>query len=124
MDTHLIDPFGRVIEYLRLSVTDRCDLRCQYCLPAGFRDFEEPSEWLSFDEMEQLVRAFTELGVRRVRLTGSEPLTRRGLPDLARRLSALPGLEDLSLSTNAVQLAREAVALRQAGVSPTKCQPG
>ncbi|MEK6771574.1 MAG: GTP 3',8-cyclase MoaA [Pseudomonadota bacterium] len=117
MDTHLIDPFGRVIEYLRLSVTDRCDLRCQYCLPAGFRDFEEPSEWLSFDEMEQLVRAFTELGVRRVRLTGGEPLTRRGLPDLARRLSALPGLEDLSLSTNAVQLAREAVALRQAGVS-------
>lgn len=117
MDTQLIDPFGRVIEYLRLSVTDRCDLRCQYCLPAGFRDFEEPSEWLSFDEMEQLVRAFTELGVRRVRLTGGEPLTRRGLPDLARRLSALPGLEDLSLSTNAVQLARDAAALRQAGVS-------
>jgi len=117
MGTHLIDPFGRTIDYLRLSVTDRCDLRCQYCLPAGFRDFEEPSEWLSFDEIAQLVRAFTELGVRRVRLTGGEPLTRRGLPDLARRLSALPGLEDLSLSTNAVQLARDAAALRHAGVS-------
>jgi len=116
MNASLIDPHGRPVDYLRLSVTDRCDLRCQYCLPAGYRDFEEPEHWLTFDEIERLVRAFTELGVRRVRLTGGEPLTRRGLPGLARRLSALPHLEDLSLSTNAIQLGRDAVALREAGV--------
>jgi cyclic pyranopterin phosphate synthase len=117
MDPSLIDPFNRPIDYLRLSVTDRCDLRCQYCLPSGYRDFTEPDHWLTFDEIERLVRAFTELGVRRVRLTGGEPLTRRGLPELARRLAALPRLQDLSLSTNAVQLARDAAALRRAGVS-------
>ncbi len=117
MDPSLIDPFGRSIDYLRLSVTDRCDLRCQYCLPAGYREFEEPDHWLTFDEIERVVRAFTELGVRRVRLTGGEPLTRRGLPVLAGRLAALPDLEDLSLSTNATQLVRDAAALRQAGVT-------
>lgn len=117
MDTSLIDSFGRPIDYLRLSVTDRCDLRCQYCLPAGYREFEESDHWLTFDEIERLVRAFTEMGVRRVRLTGGEPLTRRGLPVLAQRLAALPDLEDLSLSTNATHLARDAAALQQAGVS-------
>jgi len=117
MGTPLIDSFGRPIDYLRLSVTDRCDLRCQYCLPAGYREFEEPDHWLTFDEIEHVVRAFTEMGVRRVRLTGGEPLTRRGLPALAQRLAALPDLEDLSLSTNATQLTRDAAALRQAGVS-------
>lgn len=113
----LIDPFRRSIVYLRLSVTDRCDFRCHYCIPKGYRDFTPPDTWLSFDETERLVRLFLELGVRKVRLTGGEPLTRRGMPDLARRLGALPGLEDLSLSTNASQLARHAEALKQAGVA-------
>ena len=112
----LRDRFGRSIEYLRLSVTDRCDLRCSYCIPKGFRGFEEPQHWLTFDEIERLLAAFVRLGTTRVRLTGGEPLLRRDLPLLAGRLSALPGLRDLSLSTNATQLARHAVALKQAGV--------
>lgn len=116
MATKLIDPFQRRIEYVRLSVTDRCDLRCRYCLPEGYRDFQEPENWLNFDEIERVVRAFTELGVARIRLTGGEPLTRRDLPTLASRLARLPGLEDLSLSTNAVQLKKYASALFQAGV--------
>lgn len=113
----LQDRFGRSIDYLRLSVTDRCDLRCSYCMPKGFRGFEEPKDWLNFDEIERLLGIFVRLGTRRVRLTGGEPLLRRKLPELAGRLSALPGLRDLSLSTNATQLGRHAVALRAAGVS-------
>lgn len=113
----LIDRFGRAIEYLRLSVTDRCDLRCSYCLPEGFHDFEEPGHWLSFDEIERVVGAFARLGVSRVRLTGGEPLLRRNLPELAKRLKQLPGLNDLSLSTNATQLDKHAGDLYQAGVS-------
>ena len=117
MTAPLTDSFQRQIEYLRLSVTDRCDLRCRYCLPEGYREFDEPSHWLNFEEIERVVRAFAALGVRRLRLTGGEPLTRHGLPDLAARLSALPGIEDLSLSTNAVRLAREAKALARAGIT-------
>ncbi len=113
----LLDPFGRSIDYLRLSVTDKCNLRCFYCLPEGFRGFEEPQHWLRFDEVERVIGAFAELGVRRVRLTGGEPLVRRDLPQLAANLAALPGLDDLSLSTNATLLSRHAVALREAGVS-------
>ena len=113
----LIDRFNRRIEYLRLSVTDRCDLRCTYCIPEGFQDFEEPEHWLSFDEIERVVGAFARLGVSRVRLTGGEPLLRRDLPILAQRLKQLPGLTDLSLSTNATQLDKHADALFEAGVS-------
>jgi GTP 3',8-cyclase len=112
----LQDRFGRRIDYLRVSVTDRCDLRCTYCLPKGFRGFHEPRHWLTFDEWERLIGAFAARGVRRVRLTGGEPLLRRDLPALAARLKALPGLDDLSLSTNATQLAHHAEALRRAGV--------
>ncbi len=112
----LRDRFGRSIEYLRLSVTDRCDLRCTYCIPKGFRGFEEPEHWLTFDEIERLVGAFARLGTRRVRLTGGEPLLRRGVVDLSRRLAAIPGVDDLSMSTNATQLAKHARALRAAGV--------
>jgi cyclic pyranopterin phosphate synthase len=116
MNTGLIDPFGRAVEYVRLSVTDRCDLRCFYCLPGDYRDFSEPEEWLTFEEIERVIRAFTVLGVRRVRITGGEPLVRKNLPALARRLSAIPDLTDLSLSTNAVALSRYAGALHQAGI--------
>lgn len=113
----LIDPFGRTIEYIRLSVTDRCDLRCSYCLPKGFQGFEEPAHWLSFDEIERVVGAFGRLGVKRVRLTGGEPLVRKHLPDLANRLAMLPGIEDLSLSTNATRLEKYAAQLKAAGIS-------
>jgi cyclic pyranopterin phosphate synthase len=114
--SRLADRYGRVVDYLRLSVTDRCNLRCFYCLPKGFRDFEEPERWLTFDEIERVVGAFAALGVYRVRLTGGEPLLRRHLPQLAARLAALPGINDLSLSTNATLLGRHAGALRSAGV--------
>jgi cyclic pyranopterin phosphate synthase len=116
MEPRLVDAFNRRIEYVRVSVTDRCDLRCTYCLPPGHHDFIEPEQWLTFDEIERVIRAFTELGVYRVRLTGGEPLTRHKLPELAARLNALPHLEDLSLSTNGVQLKKQARALKQAGV--------
>lgn len=113
----LVDPFGRRIEYLRLSVTDRCDLRCVYCMPKGYKAFELPENWLSFDEIERIVAAFGALGVKRIRITGGEPLLRHNLPELAQRLSRLPGIEDLSLSTNAVQLHKQAAALYHAKVS-------
>ncbi|MBE9516468.1 MAG: GTP 3',8-cyclase MoaA [Proteobacteria bacterium] len=116
-NTGLIDPFGRHIEYVRLSVTDRCNLRCTYCMPKGFDDFEIPDEWLSFEEIEQLMQAFASMGLKRIRLTGGEPLVRRNLPELISRLSAIPGIEDLSLSSNAVLMERQAQELKQAGVT-------
>jgi len=117
MSAALIDSFGRTIEYVRLSVTDRCDLRCFYCIPKGFHDFAKRNHWLRDDEIVRLMAIFTAMGVRRVRLTGGEPLLRHNLPQLAERLAQLPGLTDLSLSTNATQLAAHAHALRCAGVS-------
>ncbi len=113
----LVDPFQRRIEYVRISVTDRCDLRCFYCMPEGFHGFEEPEDWLTHDEIERVVRAFTTMGVRRIRLTGGEPLVRKNLTGLATRLAALPELDDLSLSTNATRLVKHAVELQRAGVS-------
>jgi cyclic pyranopterin phosphate synthase len=113
----LTDPFNRTIEYVRLSVTDKCNLRCFYCLPKHFSDFEQPEHWLSFDEIERVIAAFADLGVARVRITGGEPLVRKDLPVLARRLSALAGIDDLSLSTNAVLLDKHAHALRDGGIT-------
>jgi cyclic pyranopterin phosphate synthase len=113
----LIDRFGRRIEYLRLSVTDRCDLRCAYCIPEGFKGFEEPSHWLTFDEVERLLGLFAGLGLKRVRFTGGEPLLRRNVTELCRRVAALPGVEDLSMSTNATQLGHMAQDLKRAGVN-------
>lgn len=113
----LIDSYGRRVEYLRLSLTDRCDLRCVYCIPKGFRDFEEPGDWLNFDEIFRIVLAFSELGLRRLRLTGGEPLLRRGIFDLVSRLSAECGLDDISLSTNATQLQKHADPIHRSGVS-------
>ena len=102
---------------MRLSVTDKCNLRCFYCMPKGFKDFEQPDNWLTFDEIERVIKAFTELGVARVRLTGGEPLVRKNIAELAQRLTALPGLEDLSVSTNAMLLEKQATDLQSAGVS-------
>jgi cyclic pyranopterin phosphate synthase len=117
LSTQLIDRFGRRIEYVRISVTDRCDLRCSYCMPEGFKGFEEPEHWLNFDEIERLIGAFARLGVSHIRLTGGEPLLRRDIAGLAGRIAALPGIEDLSLSTNATQLDKHAHALKAAGVT-------
>lgn len=112
----LTDSFGRKIQYVRVSVTDRCDLRCFYCIPKGFKDFEEPEHWLQFDEIERVIAAFGRLGTKRIRLTGGEPLVRKNLPQLAERISRLPGIEDISLSTNATRLGRHAADLYSAGI--------
>jgi cyclic pyranopterin phosphate synthase len=113
----LVDRLGRRIEYLRLSVTDRCDLRCTYCIPHGFRGFQEPDSWLRFQEIERLISIMAHHGLRRIRLTGGEPLVRRNLPDLVELLARIPGISDLSLSTNATRLDVLATALREAGVT-------
>ena len=113
----LVDPFNRRIEYVRLSVTDKCNLRCFYCLPEHFKDFEQPAHWLTFDEIERVIGAFADLGVAKVRITGGEPLVRKDLPVLANKLAQISGINDLSLSTNAVLLAKQAQALSDAGIS-------
>ncbi len=112
----LVDRYGRTIEYVRVSVTDRCDLRCSYCLPKGFTGYEEPEHWLNFAEWERLLGILARLGTHRIRLTGGEPLLRRNLAELAARIARLPGIEDVSLSTNGTQLAKHARALFDAGV--------
>ncbi|MFP4154152.1 MAG: GTP 3',8-cyclase MoaA [Halothiobacillaceae bacterium] len=116
MTQTLTDPHGRRIEYLRLSVTDRCDLRCFYCMPEGFRDFEVPEHWLKPEEIERLLGVMGEMGLRRVRVTGGEPLVRHGVADICARIRSLPGIQDLSLSTNATRMRKMATDLRTAGV--------
>jgi cyclic pyranopterin phosphate synthase len=110
----MIDPFGRSIRYVRISVTDRCNLRCSYCMPDGYLGGE--SDILTYEEIENIAQALVGLGVRKFRLTGGEPLVRRDLPSLVARLARLPGVEDLALSTNAVLLRPHAAALKQAGL--------
>lgn len=112
----LIDPAGRQIKYLRVSVTDRCDLRCSYCIPKGFKDFQEPEDWLDFDEMTRVIAAFARLGATQVRLTGGEPLVRNNFPELVHKITSIPELSDLSLSTNATRLSKQATQLKQAGI--------
>ncbi len=111
----LVDTFGRVHDDLRLSVTDRCNLRCTYCMPETGMTFLPRSDILTFDEIERVARVARRLGVTSVRLTGGEPLVRQGLPALVSRLSAI-GFEDLALTTNGVLLAPLARTLREAGL--------
>lgn len=113
----LIDRFNRRIEYLRISLIDKCDLRCTYCIPEGFTEFEHAENYLTFDEIERVVATFARLGTSRFRLTGGEPLLRKGVVDLVGRLSALDGVEDLSMTTNGTQLARLAQPLKDAGLN-------
>lgn len=112
----MIDQFGRRVEYLRISVTDKCNLRCVYCMPMEGLPWLKREALLSYEEIERIVRTMAGMGLKRVRITGGEPLVRRDLPELAAMLSKVPGIEDLSLSTNAVLLAEHADALRAAGV--------
>lgn len=112
----LVDPYNRTIKYLRLSVTDRCDLRCSYCIPKGFKGFERPPHWLDFNEIERLVSVMAQLGLQKVRLTGGEPLLRKDLANLAARITRIDDIEDLSLSTNATQLNKQAIDLYRSGV--------
>ncbi len=112
----LLDPFGRKINYLRLSVTGRCNLRCSYCRPAGGEEALTAGEILSDDELLLLARTAVGLGIEKIRVTGGEPLVRKGIVGLLSRLAAIPGLKKLVLTTNGLHLKGSAVALRKAGV--------
>jgi GTP 3',8-cyclase len=112
----LVDGHGRLITDLRVSVTDRCNFRCQYCMPADGLPWLERGALLTFEEIERLVRVFASLGVDELRLTGGEPLVRREFPRLVSMLAAVPGLRDLSLTTNGYLLERDADALVAAGI--------
>ena len=114
--TQLVDPFGRRITYLRLSVTDRCDFRCTYCMSEDMV-FAPRSQILSLEELYNVADAFIGLGVKRIRITGGEPLVRKNLLSLLRRLGERPELEDLSITTNGSQLSHMANDLRAAGVT-------
>ncbi|GLU40109.1 GTP 3',8-cyclase MoaA [Pseudomonas sp. NBRC 100443] len=114
-DSQLVDPFGRRITYLRLSVTDRCDFRCTYCMSEDMQ-FLPRDQVLSLEELYTVADAFIALGVRRIRITGGEPLVRKGLSSLLARLGARPELEDLAITSNGSQLAGRAAELRAAGV--------
>lgn len=111
----LIDTFGRVHNNLRISVTDRCNLRCTYCMPEEVT-FMAKGELLTFEEIARFVAVAASLGIDKVRLTGGEPLLRRGLPELVRLLAAVPGVRDIGLTTNGILLADQAQALYDAGL--------
>jgi cyclic pyranopterin phosphate synthase len=114
----LIDAYHRPITYLRLSVTDRCNLRCQYCMPGEGLQWMPPESLMQDHEIEILLRdVFLPLGVTKIRLTGGEPLVRKDLPGLIARISSLPGIQDVSLSTNAIYLAPIAERLAAAGLN-------
>ncbi|HEV3199729.1 MAG TPA: GTP 3',8-cyclase MoaA [Bryobacteraceae bacterium] len=112
----LIDSFGRVHDNLRISVTDRCNIRCFYCMPETDVQFVERREILDFEEIERFVAIAVGLGINKLRVTGGEPLVRRDLPVLIRRLSAIPGIRDLALTTNGVLLPDLAEALYDGGL--------
>jgi cyclic pyranopterin phosphate synthase len=123
-----LDAHRRRIDYLRVSVTDRCNLRCVYCMPAEGIDLVPMDDVLSYEEIREVVRVAASMGLRRVRLTGGEPLARKGLVDLVGMISALPGIEEVALTTNGVVLARHAKSLAEAGltrvnVSLDTCDP-
>jgi cyclic pyranopterin phosphate synthase len=113
----LIDAFGRVHTNLRVSVTDRCNIRCFYCMPAENVRFKPRHELLSFEEIERFVRVVARLGVNKIRLTGGEPLVRHGLGVLVEKLAAVPGIRDIALTTNGLLLAEQALALKKAGLN-------
>jgi len=110
------DPFGRKVDYLRISVTDRCNERCLYCMPEGYKGWERREEHLSAEEIIRIARVAAELGFRKFRLTGGEPLVRGDLVEIVRGMEKIPGVEVIGLSTNGTKLAALAQPLRDAGV--------
>lgn len=112
----LIDSFGRLHNNLRISVTDRCNIRCFYCMPAEDVQFMDKVELLTFEEIERFVRVAVPLGINKLRLTGGEPLVRRELHKLVAKLAAIPGVEDIGLTTNGILLADQAEELYAAGL--------
>jgi cyclic pyranopterin phosphate synthase len=114
--TQLIDTYGRIHNSLRISVTDRCNIRCFYCMPEVPTNFQPREQLLSFEEIERFVTVAARLGVRKLRLTGGEPLLRKNISTLIRKLAAIEGIEDLALTTNGVLLAAQARELYDAGL--------
>jgi GTP 3',8-cyclase len=111
-----MDRYGREIDYLRVSVTDRCNERCLYCMPKGYKGWAERADHLTADEIVKVVEKSTHVGFRKFRLTGGEPLVRKDIVEIARRMWELPGVQTLGLSTNGVMLKDLAVPLKEAGV--------
>ena len=110
------DQFGRRVEYVRVSVTDKCNLRCVYCMPLDGLEWLKRESLLSYEEIASVLRTMAGMGLEKVRITGGEPLVRKDLPRLVGMVTEIPGIVDISLSTNAVLLADQAQALRDAGV--------
>jgi GTP 3',8-cyclase len=110
------DTFGRHVDYLRVSVTDRCNLRCVYCMPSGGVAWKDRSELLTFEEIERFAAAAASEGISKIRLTGGEPLVRKGIVDLVRRLRSIPGIESLALTTNGTLLPLLARDLAASGI--------
>src|SRR5436190_10236440 len=124
------DRFGHRISYLRVSITDRCNERCTYCMPRELQEWLPREDVLTYEETLRLIRIATELGVSKVRITGGEPLTRRDVLGFMQQLPAIPGVNDIGISTNGTLLAREAApgqtmaaALRAAGVNSINISP-
>ena len=116
LPSQLIDKFGRRVDYVRLSVTDRCDFRCVYCMTEDMK-FLPRKQVLSLEELHEVARAFTELGVEKIRITGGEPMVRNNIMSLLSNIGSLPGLRELLLTTNGAQLTRYAKPLKDAGVN-------
>jgi cyclic pyranopterin phosphate synthase len=112
----LIDQWGRQVTYLRVSVTDRCNLRCVYCMPPEGVEWQPHERIMQYEEIAQIVRVAAKEGIREVRITGGEPLVRKNLVDLIKMIAEIPGIEDLSLTTNGILLGKEAKALAKAGL--------
>src|SRR5208283_4500247 len=112
----LVDGFGRTHDSLRIGVTDRCNIRCFYCMPETGVEYVERREILSYEEIERFVRIAVGLGVTKVRVTGGEPLVRKDVAELVRKLAAIDGIEDLALTTNGILLPQLAESLYQAGL--------
>lgn len=112
-----MDPFGRTIDYLRISVTDRCNQRCLYCMPHGYKGWQNARDLLSLEQILRIVHAAAALGFRKYRITGGEPLVRDDIPELVRQMLEIPGVHRVGLSTNGMRLAPQITALKQAGLS-------
>ena len=117
--TGLYDSFNRPISYLRISVTDRCNLRCIYCMPEGGVSLVRHEDILTYEEIFAAAQAAAELGITKIRLTGGEPLVRSGLPQLIQILSKIDAIDDISLTTNGILLRQYAAKLKSAGLKRT-----
>jgi len=117
MQKQLIDQYGRIHDYLRISVTDHCNLRCVYCMPEEGMQFEPDHRMMTYEEITEVVRTLAPFGIRKLRLTGGEPLVRKGLDQLISMLSGITGIEDIALTTNGIYLASFAGALKSAGLT-------